>query len=757
MPTLHRFERVILAWALIGVVAIGPLSAGKLEKKRPRPTNSVTTIVVPKGTQVVTLSWGVTPAVLPDREWNCGNGHGGFMDMFTYTPDQWVLNVEDLTNNANVAHLEGTSVPVTYSCPGGEQPTPVAETGTMQLDVSSSTANGDATFLTAMETTGEDRTATPGEQALSPIFCEQFTQAVLVGAGVSFPLTSVIFDTACSVPANARRGNAQARFNTVRLDDGISCDIHDPQKLLTYLAPSDRKKDGTPNYPSPFQRWKDDPNDHFSGVALGDSPQMFVRGLAFGVDPGKKIWLKLTDPPDGSAYVTKVDLPAGNDNKDGGAKLYGPDGQHAKTDKVLPVVVDADSRFEVVLEGAKNDAGDNYKVMASTQKPDDNGVFACEAAKSCTLSPEITVWKRQYFEQAQMVTQGAFLAQNVVGSTEPCTTSNPCIIHLRSADVDRRRVIRPGAQLTLMSMGPIGTSVVGAPFHEEVTVDENSPSGGKSVVADDDGTWAVRLTSRPQNNYYGHPNTSHVSLDAVAVRDASGAINAFSSNPAVVNTLLTDAFIEYADAAPVEWPYVPYLGVATETEEILLSKRWFQHATRGTNPVAEPYHRLIVAAKRADVKGDCSTNLGRTHRDETNGNWRASVIYEYTLQLGATSAFRGFYNLSPDQGDSRLPAACLDKTVAGLYHRDAAIVEQLDVAHEVVHQYAVNTPAAPGVTKGHCNLKEYTDHFICLMNQTWPGNAVDDQIKLNGAKLHYLPGGTDSEYMDMRKLKEPTQ
>src|SRR3977135_4040075 len=172
MPALHRFERVILAWALIGLVAIGPLSANKLETKRQRPTNSVTTIVVPKGTQVVTLSWGVTSAVLPDREWTCCNGHGGFMYMFTYTPDQWVLNVEDLTNNINVAHVEGTSVPVTYSCPGGAQPKPVAETGTMQLDVSLSTANGDATFLTAMETTGEVRTAIPGEQALSPVYCE---------------------------------------------------------------------------------------------------------------------------------------------------------------------------------------------------------------------------------------------------------------------------------------------------------------------------------------------------------------------------------------------------------------------------------------------------------------------------------------------------------------------------------------------------------------------------------------------------------
>ncbi|HEV7486811.1 MAG TPA: hypothetical protein VGQ65_14130 [Thermoanaerobaculia bacterium] len=752
MNTLHPFERVILAWALIGVIAAGPVSANKLASKRPRPADSVNFVVVPQGTQTVTVTWAITPAILPDREWNCGNGHGGFIDFYTYTPDQWVMNVYDLTTSATVAHQEGTSVPLLYSC-SGSAPTATSEIGSMQVDVSSLTANGDTTFLAAMGTTGEERTATPGG-ASEYFVCGGPWQAVTVNATVSFPLRSIIFDSACSASANAGRRTAQAsRSGVVKLDDPPSCDIHDPQKLLTYIAPSDTKADGTPNYPSPFQRWKNDPNDHFNGVTLGDKPQMFIRGKANGVQPGKKIWLKLIDPPDLSAYVAQVSPSTGNDNKDDSAKLYGADGHHAKTGKALPVVVDSDSRFEVVLEGAKNDAGDNYKVMASLAKPDDNDVFACEATSTCTLTPEITVWKRQYFEQAQMVTQGAFLAQNIVGSTESCTTSNPCVIHFRSVDVDDRRVIRPGTQLTLMSMGPIGTSVAGAPFHEDVTVDANLPSG-KSVLRDDDGTWAVRLTSRPQNNYYGHQQTSRVSLDAVAVRDDSGVINAFSINSGVAKNLLKDAFIEYADAAPVAWPYIPYVGVANEGEEALLGKRWFQHASRGFNPVAEPYHRLIVAAKRADVRGDCSTNLGRTHREEDNDSWRLSVIYEYTLQLGATNPFRRIYTLSPDQGDTRLPLACIDKTVAGLYHRDATTVEQLDVAHEVVHQYGVNTPAPPGVTKGHCNRQEYTGHFICLMNQTWPGSAVDAQITLDGAKLHYLPGGVDSEYTDVRKLME---
>jgi hypothetical protein len=357
---MHHFERVILAWALIGVIAAGPVSANKLASKRPRPANSVNFVVVPQGTQTVTVTWGITPAVLPDREWNCGNGHGGFIDFFTYTPDQWVVNVYDLTTSATVAHREGTSVPLLYSCPGGSAPTPTPEIGSMQVDVSSLTANGDTTFLTAMETTGEDRTATPGG-ASEYFACELFTQAITVNAGVSFPLRSIIFDTACSASANAGPHTLRGLSSgVVKLDDPPTCDIHDPQRLLTYIAPADTKADGKPNSPSPFQRWKNDPNDQFGGVPLGDKPQMFVRGLASGVQPGKKIWLKLIDPPDLSPYVAQVvaqvNPSTGNDNKDDSAKLYGPDGQHAKTAKVLPVIVDSNSRFEVVLEGAKNDA-----------------------------------------------------------------------------------------------------------------------------------------------------------------------------------------------------------------------------------------------------------------------------------------------------------------------------------------------------------------------------------------------------------------
>ncbi len=756
MPTLQRFERVILAWVLIGVIGAGPISANKLTPKRPRPVDSVNFVTVPQGTQTVTVTWTITPAVLPDREWNCGNGHGGFIDLFTYTPDQWVLNVYDLASNSTVAHQEGTSVPLLYSCPGGSAPTPTPETGSMQVDVSLLTADADATFLTAMGTTGEERTVTPGGSS-PPFSCELFTQAVTVNAGISFPLRSITFDSACSASANAGRRTAQAsRSGVVKLDDPVSCDIHDPQKLLTYIAPSDTKADGTPNYPSPFQRWKNDPNDHFIGVPLGDKPQMFIRGKANGVQSGKKIWLKLTDPPDLSPYVAQVSPSTGNDNKDDSAKLYGADGHHAKTGKVLPVVVDSDSRFEVVLEGAKNDAGDNYKVMASLTKPDDNDVFACEATSTCTLTPEITVWKRQYFEQAQMVTQGAFLAENIVGSTDACSTSSPCLIHLHSVKVDGVQVIQPGTQLTLMSMGPAAMSVPGAPFHEDVTVDMDSTTDGPSVIPDTDGTWIVRLTSRPAKNYYGARTSIRASLDAVAVRDAAGAINAFSVNSGAAKKVLGDAFIEYADAAPVSFPYIPYVGVANRIDEIYLGKRWFQHAAPGVDPVAEPYHRLIVAAKRAKVEPNCSTELGATFRHSNNA-WRLSYVYAFSVQGGAAGALGTFYPALADQGDARLPHACTAATLTGLFGRDPVVMEQLDVAHEVVHQFKVNFAAHSADGNGHCGEKEYTGQYICLMNKSWPVTAVAAQINLGAARMHYLPGGVDSEYTEMRKLKEPIQ
>jgi hypothetical protein len=389
--------------------------------------------------------------------------------------------------------------------------------------------------------------------------------------------------------------------------------------------------------------------------------------------------------------------------------------------------------------------------MASTQKPDDNDVFPCEATNACTLTPEITVWKRQYFEQEQMVTQGAFLAEDILGSSEPCSTTSPCEIRLRSVEVDGTRVIRPGAILSLMSMGPAAVSVNDAPFHEDVTVDAVRRD------ATDRNIWIVRLTSRPRLNYFGNRTGPRATLDAVAVHDASGGINSFSLNTEGLKTVLRDAFIEYADAKPVSWPYVPYIGVTNGQDLAYLGKRWFQHAARGSAPIAEPYHRLLVASKRAHVELNCSTALGDTIRAADDQAWRLSYVYQYSIQGGAAGPFRTFYRISPDRGDDPLPLACLDKTVNGLFRRDPLVFEQLDVAHEGVHQYRVNHATRSPDGHGHCAEQEYTGQFICLMNKTWPGSAVDQQIRLDQARLHYLSPGVDSEHMEMRKLKEPTQ
>lgn len=669
-------------------------------------------LLLAKGARSVTLQYTVHGAVYPKYLCIATDEYHQELEPIAYGGESYTIAVTDVNGNVLFKDTRQPHMDIyTNGCNYTPPPLPVDKSFTKKIDVSAISGGGNfRVFITVIGCNTHPLTSLPGGTVDSAVY------AVLTGpAAPAFTFKQTV----------------------------------SPQKLLTWIDPGDVDGSNQPNYPSADQRRAGDP---FAGVDLAERPQMFIRGTTT-IKPGGRIWLKLLDPPDSAPYVP-VATPPVPDNLDSAARIYNADAEHKEVGKSLRATVGPAGDVEVVLEGALHQAGDNYRVIASFDAPDLNDNFPCEAAGNCARSVEVVVWKRLYFENAQMALQGAFLAGDVTGGTDSCSTSNPCQIVVRSRDVDGMHVITAGASLTLMGMG-VTVGDPNAPYYESVTVDQDA-QGDPAVALQPDGTtYKVRLTGRPIHSYHGDTVSARVALDAVAVGGSAPLV--FSVNSAAITQVLRDAFIERVDA-PNYWPYVPYVGVMKVFEEFFFARRWYKTATRGAVTIDKPYHRLLVAASRSEVESSCKTELGHAQHIDTptDGRYRAAFVYERTIIDGSQGSL-GFIFPADDFGDPMFPSQCSELVIPGVYKRSSTAMEQLSAAHEVVHTFGVDSSTAGGDGKGHCVFQDYLGSGICLENAQGPPGFSDQQLSAGLALLHYqtaADGTIDSEYLEMRRLHE---
>jgi len=95
-----------------------------------------------------------------------------------------------------------------------------------------------------------------------------------------------------------------------------------------------------------------------------------------------------------------------------------------------------------------------------------------------------------------------------------------------------------------------------------------------------------------------------------------------------------------------------------------------------------------------------------------------------------------------------------------LRNLDPEIVAYENTAHELTHQWRVNTSPVPpgGEGLGHCNENSFDNpRMLCHMHVDWDDARHNIERGDGVMTLHYVKRGTvvDSEYLTVRRASEP--
>jgi len=169
----------------------------------------------------------------------------------------------------------------------------------------------------------------------------------------------------------------------------------DDRKLLI----SKQREEGL--YPSQYQQ-------RIAGSDADSDHRIDIRATVRDADgvrlPGKKVFLRIGDPPDSAPYA--ANFKKIGDNTGGAASL-----------RDTELIADGTGEIHTVLTAPLASAGDNYWVQASTI-PGFGISLGCDDKNDCFQSGVLTAWKRVYLEADRMFRVGADIAENTgAGST----------------------------------------------------------------------------------------------------------------------------------------------------------------------------------------------------------------------------------------------------------------------------------------------------------------------------------------------------
>jgi hypothetical protein len=539
---------------------------------------------------------------------------------------------------------------------------------------------------------------------------------------------------ACHLPITSARFTS----DSLRSQASASCAsfVFDLDQGLATLSPNQAKllisKYDTDHYFSTLQRTypvvPTDPPTPFR-------PQMDIAGGVINApaDGPRDIYFKLIDPKDSAAYAVNDAHPGDNLDTANPAVLMLSDGTSPTLlGQVLHTAYSPGVKVALVLEGTDRYAGDNYKVEASFDP-----AFACEHDTSCSTTATITAWKRIYIRPYKMFSYGAFLAEDAnVGDTG---------ITVRENTAGEAPAFHPGQSLLLIHKGehqrqPESVTIISAP----------TAPGLLPVVDRLDGTWFIRLSAPLMNAYGGPDNPPYpVTADAVGVptdyfeTSLTGLADFYA-------TMFVDA-VTLRDQTFDQFPFVFSFGGHTVQDIAargMLSRRFL--GAPFELPMRANVFRVIGAGNYLVTHSAvaCSTNFGDT---PPGGDYS----FEYVGNI-----------LRVHRGEIMAPCPI----ALPLQFNNLDGVSLGAVAHETLHQWNVNHDplhtavqhAGAGGPDGHCTAAAANPPGlggdICLMHWQYPigiANTNWDQLNTPRLALHWLEGGADSEYTQVRSHEEP--
>ncbi len=405
---------------------------------------------------------------------------------------------------------------------------------------------------------------------------------------------------------------------------------------------------------------------------------------------GKTVYLRLTDPPDPAAYA--VNLKRTGDNTGGPASLA-----------ALEVISDNNGQIHTVLTARAAKAGDNYQVEA-TPIPLFGSSNACDQRNDCYQSGVMTCWKRVYLEVDRMFRAGVDLAMDAsAGSTRVRVAS--------------RAGLAVGTPVLFIHAPDRSTT--GQPFYSEVHVIQQIHGHRRPAIV---------LDSPLNYDYF----VEQIAVDPVgdfladAVGVISGPFGPFSNDLydvelSYLQPLLNSAFVDtvFLDCVSIQVcddvPYVPhYDSIPNGAVYAGVAQKWSW--TRAGITESPNHQHLLAGAATALVNS--ALQLGDSAIDQYQGTAPFSWVWSSTIQAQA-----------PVFGVSY-----------GTFLGES-------VAHEIVHQWDVNSPTSR--TGGHCNQQSWDNRGECLMYETVTADRG------NGHVAFHDYADPKSEYRRIRQQPDP--
>jgi hypothetical protein len=723
MRHLPQFERKVLAWLLLVSFAANAASARTVTLRK--SVNDVPgEVIIPQGTDTITVDWSVASAVVPAAEWNCFNGKES---VYSYSPDFWSFELTDPQSGGSLVKQNGSSVPTAFSCTANPDVAPggAVTNGSKRISVASLTGSGPLSLSLKSLVTPHTTTSTLIDYTGGGYYCP---------SGNPFALDVSV---SWSTPSNA-----QFVFDLTERSSQATPEWNTPPtvRVLTHKYGTDD------DYPSIWQIRDSDTTAR---------PRFVLTGT---LDPGGSngpvdVWFRVIDPADTAQYAVANGIARDDDNRDprdcnaastscGKGRLSSPDCANCSSVTGGDALqMKASGPLQLILETTDQYAGDNYQVLASFDPPGPDGKFPCEAAanngEGCARSAKITAWKRVYLENESMFRKGAFLALDAPAGSQTIIVTDA-------------RPFKVGDMITLIHADPILTarSGTGTFYSERHAVAEVRPDTNEialgSVTQREQLSRAYRSAELDTSNTSsGPPKPVTYLADGVGIisgdpdpsRDTSGQDFYYADPRHVVSIefpdeqnppLFTPAFVEYV-LPPITTPYVPFVDrFGAEWHQWRnFAEKWYRNAKKSN------YHHLIGATREYDSRD--RKDSGARGETVSNDGSTFSLIYVRA-------------------GEGRRRANQL------------RFISEI-VAHEIAHQWHTN----PRRVRGGEHDLQPTFHIwdrasLCQMHTPYDcydaksgstdicADFTDDNV---GFHYEQTPTGVDSEYLWVRDRCEP--
>jgi hypothetical protein len=440
---------------------------------------------------------------------------------------------------------------------------------------------------------------------------------------------------------------------------------------------------------------------------------------------GKQVYFRVTDPEDPASYV-HADKKHTGDNRDPLDAAFKdmktpkpvPGGGPAGTVSPASAVSDSTGTVRTMLRITSRYAGDNYRVIASTDP-----AFPCANDASCAQSGELVAWKRIYLETNRMYKKGGLLADDV----PPGSTLLPV--------QTLKRLPSPPFEIALLHAWRFKDNSIGF-AQETVTVTDKITATAKTPA---------RLVCSPTSQHYFGGETIKTDFyedlaDGFGVFTTSES-DLYQASDGLMEQLFNPGFAEYVllrGSIKGNKGTIPAIDpISNMRSKQLLDLKW---GRTNANPIvvdgavavgagALPNHQVSFVASA--LSGDSNTGGSTWVGQGVNGSW----LFRKSLDRFGIS-------------DDKRAAEAL--------------------AHEVAHQWVVN-PAVPGKLAtwgpGHCGVyslepphdakRVFDSELFCVLTN---GLYTSDQATDGRAAFHYHFDGVsseDSELIEIREKNDP--